>query len=253
MTPIHGRTLAEEKSRMGEQQDDWAKNSITQSYYRLRVADRDAHVQNLSKDDRSKLEQNEKKIRQTRARLQKSDEAKWKFMLKSLETSFLSWREAASKKPDTAIKHPLEDRTNHMYQLNELGADLGMEPEPDPAKEFKAGLMHFKRSRSEPGAGWKGDQKFPYTEAQKEYYGNAKFPDQKVSVHDALYNENHNPFKPISDQEGGQLLKYIHFPANNMEVRPEYIRRISYRLLLTAESCFPVDRGKFNFTAHKIS
>ncbi|KAH8787787.1 hypothetical protein F5883DRAFT_400901, partial [Diaporthe sp. PMI_573] len=43
-----------------------------------------------------------------------------------------------------------------------------------------------------------------------------KFPNQKLTVHKALYDTQHNPIYETKDEDDNRYLKYIHLPANHM-------------------------------------
>lgn len=212
---------------IGEEADDWDKRSITKSYHRMKAEDAIIYVDDLRKDLQKKdynpeskvqwekLEDEEHSILESRARLNKRSGPR-SGQLKELEKLFWEWR----KEPDRhtgdskPFKYSAKRRKEHI-KPNICPGPLGckgvkaVEEDDDPAHDLNVYFMFFKKHGDE----WKGEdyhkQKFPLYE---------HFPNQRITVHDALHDRENNPFKPIHDETGKPYLRYIHVPANHMGV-----------------------------------
>ncbi|KAG6356053.1 hypothetical protein INS49_015438 [Diaporthe citri] len=170
------------KKPIGDKEDEWDTNSVTKGYYRMTASDAQKYVEGLRQKgatkELEKLEDDERRIMKTCARLSKNTSTKK--LQKDLKNSFQEW-------------------CNEMAAKEEGDDD-------DPAHDMKAYFIFFEKI----GKDWKGKTKrdpgFPEYE---------EFPDQRISIHDALNSDTHNPFKPTHDETGNPYLRYIHIPANH--------------------------------------
>lgn len=210
---------------VGETADDWDERSITKSYHRMKAEDAIPYIATLKKESLvkhdamvklEKLEDEEHRIMESRERLKKSSSRSGQ--LKELEALFWQWRKEADLCTDEDKKlraHSSADRTALVKPT--IGCRgppckgvRKVEEDDDPADDLNVYFMFFKKNGEE----WKGEdyheQRFPKYE---------HFPNQRISVHDALHDAVHNPFKPIRDEKTGKpYLRYIHIPANHMAV-----------------------------------
>lgn len=207
---------------VGEAGDDWDERSITKSYHRMKAADAIPYIARLKKeylvkDDArvklEKIEDEEHRIMESRHRLDKSSSRNGQ--LKELNELFWKWREEADSCNDKEKRIPPLSSTNRESLIKPTigcqkpsckGVRQASEND-DPADDLNVYFMFFKKDGDE----WKGED---YHKPGFQKYEH--FPDQRISMRDALHDENHNPFKPI--QTGEQYLRYIHIPANHMGV-----------------------------------
>ena len=220
-SPANGLPAQRGVRYIGQAEDVWDKHSVIQTYYRTKMSDRRDYIDTLSIDKREKLEADERRIFRTKANLMKN--ARKRKLFQEMKASFQDWATQVANDPDRPNFN--EDRDNFLYHLTDQSQQntIGEDDAGDPAQNFHAGIMHFKRSSSEQGSVWRGASDFPDKyQVPQDYYGKADFPHRKISVHKMLHDTSHNPFQPVYDSNKEQLLKYIHFPANHMEVSLAY-------------------------------
>lgn len=196
--------LSRGRTYVGDKADNWDENSTTKTYYRMEAKDAAHHWDTLTPYDKEKLESDERRIRQTKARL--AQQPGNMELLDAVRRSFQEWRTEAVR---SKRLEDTQDRLVKPQLISDPRLDVKSEIEDNPAHDIKAGFMFFEKH----GQNWKGatyhGQSFP---------ANEKFPNQKLSVQEALYGEEHNPFPPQTDDMGAQYLRYIHLPANHMAV-----------------------------------
>jgi hypothetical protein len=212
---------------VGETADDWDKRSVTKSYHRMTaeealkyVADlrrrkdgqrKDGQRKNRAKVDWEKLEDEEHRIIESRARLNQHSTR-----LKELDDLFWEWRNEpfGYKGKKKCFQHSEDTRKANVKPNICPGSPAcsgvkNVGKNDDPAHDLNVYFMFFKKTGDE----WKG---VDYHKQRFQDYEH--FPNQRISVHDALQDNDHNPFKPIPDDDGGPYLRYIHIPANHMGV-----------------------------------
>ncbi|ROW01897.1 hypothetical protein VMCG_05556 [Cytospora schulzeri] len=202
------------KRWIGDLEDDWDKGSITKTWYRVKSSESSAYLRELSTKDREKLMVDEQRIEKTRARLLR-DATKKEHVL-GVQNALQDWRKEAFRTKDgkSKLNHDLADRGkgpkgNHLKDkvCPDYDADKEIDRDDDPSHDLTAGIMFFEKSDH----GWKG-----VTHDKGSFSRQASFPDQKLTVHEALYDNKYNPFDPTFDNKGNRHLKYIHLPANHM-------------------------------------
>lgn len=217
----HLRTIAEASTRSGtftshqqirdaEKQDEWDGGSITKRYHRLRVEEVPEFLARLKKNEIEKLKVDARRVIWCRAKLAESDENK--LLFKEVHGSFEEWRLEAALRPEVQFKYAATERAEHCKEPNFLPKDEihvhgKAVKDIDPGHDFKAGFLFFQKYKT----GWK----------KATYHGHGfdkheRFPNQKISVNEALYSKEHNPFSETKDDDDRRHLKYIHLPANHM-------------------------------------
>lgn len=211
------------KIKEAEEKDVWDSKSITKSYHRLRFEELEGYVKNLNDYDKEKLKTDARRIQRSRVCLENLD-AKELFL--GCDTAFKDWRSDAEIKRDVKFKYPLSARARGTKSLDFVEDSIDFnevsEADRDAAHDFNTGVLFFEKC----GVGWR----------KATYHGNGfdeheKFPNQKMTVHKALFDQNHNPFGVTKDKQERQYLKYIHLPSNHMEwveVRYPYAFRRSF-------------------------
>jgi hypothetical protein len=189
-----------------EKNDEWDRGSITKSYHRLRVEELTDFVDGLKENQREKLKIDARRVKRCRAKLAESGANR--LLLSEVQESFKQWRLEAARRPEAQFKFSADERDGHFKELDFLGEDdIFLDDDTDPEHDFKAGFLFFQKH----GIGWK----------KATYQGNGfdnheKFPNQKLTVHKALYDTQHNPIYETKDEDDNRYLKYIHLPANHM-------------------------------------
>lgn len=227
MTPNSNPTNGQAPShpsgkRVGDAADEWDSRSITKAYHRMEAREASPYVDRLrrespgihkSKVELEKLEDNERQIMKCRDRLGRNPSTRG--LQKELQELFEKWRDepdirTGDKKP---FKSSWENRQTFVKPTICTGPGNGereVEDKDDPAHDMNAYFMFFKREGEE----WKGEDYHKGRFPQYEH-----FPNQRISVHDALYDDEHNPFNPAFDDDKDKpRLRYIHIPANHMGV-----------------------------------
>lgn len=208
------KSTSDEQIRKIEREDKWDNHSVTKSYYRSRAEEMPEYIQKLSIHDKEKLQADAERVRTTRDRLLRTKITR--DLLFDLGNSFDEWRSDAEGRK-VMFRYRSDERGHHVKNFELCPGDIELcepigshgahEGIKDPALDYKAGVLFFERY----GIGWK--------KATYHGYGfdkNEKFPNQKLTVYDALFDEDQNPFGNTIDEEGRQHLKYIHLPANHM-------------------------------------
>lgn len=216
-TPTNGQAPDSTSDKwVGEKADEWDDRSVTKGYHRMEAEKAPGYIENLRKTNSraklEKLEDDERRIKECRTRLSKS--SKTKKLQDELESLFQKWWDEKEKldPKGNKIRHSRAEREALVKPniCSATGSDAKeVGPDDDPAHDVNAYFMFFKKHDDE----WKGHnyhgQRFPEYE---------KFPNQRITVHEALHDNDHNPFKPIHDESGRPYLRYIHIPANHMGV-----------------------------------
>lgn len=201
-----------EKIRQAEEDDEWDGGSITKSYHRLRAEELQGFVHSLKENEVEKLKMDARRIKRCRANLKLPESKKTRLLFDEVRESFNEWRSEANRRPDVQFKYTANERDGHFKDLGFLeqdDADVHGEATEDagPEHDFKAGFLFFQKY----GIGWK-----KFTHHGHGFDKHEKFPNQKITVHKALYGKEHNPFSETKDEDGRRYLKYIHLPANHM-------------------------------------
>lgn len=207
------------KRLIGDTEDVWDKNSTTKSYHRMTVRQAQEYVEDLRLNNRikelEKLEDDERRILETCARLSKN--ASTRKLQEDLKRSFRRWcKEVADKDKgkDKGKKIGLSGADRESFVKPNILAGSGKPPvrvrdDDDPARDMNAYFIFFEKD----GKAWKGKTHrgpgFPTYE---------QFPNQRISIHEALNDHTHNPFKPTHDENDNPQLRYIHIPANHTGV-----------------------------------
>lgn len=214
---------------VGDTADDWDPRSITKTYHRMEASKAAEYIDNLRmeamraptsdnprktdpKAALEKLEEDERRILDCRARLSKNPRTKK--LQDELEALFQKWwNETEGRSPKMKkITHSWAER-EALVKPDICSASVndarGVGDNDDPAHDVNAYFMFFKKHGDE----WKGENY-----RGKKFSEYEKFPNQRMSVHEALHDDTHNPFKPICDENGISYLRYIHIPANHMGV-----------------------------------
>ena len=214
---------------VGDTADEWDDRSVTKKYHRMKASEASVYVGDLKRDkllnpklkvQLDKLEEDERRIMEGRARLATSLTTEG--LLGDLQDLFQEWwDEVKADGRDKRVGHSRDEREKFVKPTICDPPGNGVRkvgPKDDPAHEFNIYFMFFEKH----GDQWKGKdyrgQNFPEYE---------HFPNQRISVHEALYNSTHNPFKPIPDENGKPYLRYIHIPANHMGVSKDVCTSIS--------------------------
>lgn len=217
--PQSGRPpTTDEQIRKAEEEDEWDRESTTKSYFRHRVEDLPQYLDSLSDDKKHRFKKKlwVETVRIERSRERLAHSAKTKGLFDKLKETFREWRQEAEQRPgedSVEFKYPFVERQHHFKTLESIGADNLTFPDEagavseDPEHDFKAGFLFFEKH----GIGWR---KTDIEEPIFDIYD--KFPDQKLSVHDALFNQEYNPFAQSTDEQGRRHLRYVHLPANHM-------------------------------------
>lgn len=189
-----------------EKKDKWDCGSITKRYHRLRVQEMPDFLKELEENQREKLETDARRVGNRRARLEESENKR--LLLVEVKESFEQWRKEREDKREARFKFSVEERIGHCKELNFPNADdISHEDDGNPEHDFKAGFLFFQKH----GTRWK----------KATYHGNGfdnheEFPNQKLTVHQALYDTQSNPIFETKAEDGSRQLKYIHLPANHM-------------------------------------
>lgn len=192
--------------REAEKKDKWDSSSITKSYHRLRSEELRKFLDALEENQKEKLRIDARRVKKCRAKLEKSE--KTKPLLDEVRESLDKWRTEAKGRGDAKLKYAVEERDVHQKGPDVLGVDdIVLENDADPEHDFKAGFLFFQKHES----GWKKS-----TYHKDGFDEHEKFPNQKLTVHQALYDKQHNPIYETKDEDGSRHLKYIHLPANHM-------------------------------------
>lgn len=198
--------------RQAEEQDEWDGGSITKRYHRLRAEELQGFVHNLKDNEveKFKLRMDARRVRRSRTKLAESE--KTRVLFDEVHESFHQWRSEADGRPDVQFKYTSDERDGHFKDLSFLEEDdINVHGEAtddaDPEHDFKAGFLFFQ----ECGIGWEKTAHYGHGFDKHE-----KFPNQKITVHKALFGKEHNPFSETKDMDGRRHLKYIHLPANHM-------------------------------------
>lgn len=198
---------------VGDAEDEWDSNSVTKSYHRMTAREAWQYVEDLqrkkSKVDWEKLQDDERRILKNCARLSKNTSTRK--LQEDLKKSFEEWcaevnaRDRGRKMGYQCVERERLVKPNICAMSDEV---VKVGDDDDPANDMNAYFIFFEKA----GRDWKGTTRhypgFPKYE---------KFPDQRISIHDALTSKAHNPFKP-SHENGSPLLRYIHIPANHTGV-----------------------------------
>ncbi|ROW09329.1 hypothetical protein VPNG_05850 [Cytospora leucostoma] len=174
------------------------------------------HFEGLTAVDKNSLKAEERSIKVTRARLERV-EAK-RHYLTDVEETFKQWRVEAweREEPKKKLQTSFEQRGSSSEipgnclkpQLcPEYDAHQSSHGDDDPGHDLRAGFMFFERQDQ----GCKG-----VTYHKTPYPDDEDFPNQRLTVHDALYHKEHNAFAPTRDGKGNRHLRHIHLPANHM-------------------------------------
>ncbi|KAG8159647.1 hypothetical protein KVR01_010284 [Diaporthe batatas] len=189
-----------------EKKDKWDCDSITKKYYRLRAQELPDFKAKLEENHWKKLKMDARRIKNCRARLAESKNKR--LLLGEVQESFMQWRQEREGKDEARLKFSVDERSRHCKELNISDAnDILHENDDNPEHEINAGFLFFQKHETR----WK----------KATYHGNGfdkheKFPDQKLTVHQALYDTQPNPISETKAEDGSRLLKYIHLPANHM-------------------------------------
>lgn len=206
---VNQEPLSDAKIREAEEKDMWDGKSITKSYHRVRFEGLPEYVKSLQEYDKEKLISDARRIQRSRECLSKT--AKSKELFSDLAEAFKEWRSDAEER-GVKFKHSSSDRAQYFKALGFAGVSINNEAieeaDRDAAHDFKTGVIFFEKC----GGGWR----------KTSHHGNGfdkyeKFPNQKMTVHKALFDKDHNPFVETKDEQGRRHLKYIHLPANHME------------------------------------
>lgn len=157
-----------------------------------------------------KLKVDARRVKRCRARLAEFE--KTRLLFDEVRESFNQWRLEANRRPGVQFKYTATERDGHFKDLvfnEEDDIDVHGEASEDagPEHDFKAGFLFFQ----EYGIGWKS-----FTHHGHGFDKHEKFPNQKITVHRALFGKEYNPFSATMDEHGKRYLKYIHLPANHM-------------------------------------
>lgn len=201
-----------EQVRQAEEHDECDSGSITKRYHRLRAEELSGFVHSLkdNEEDKFKLKMDARRVKRCRTKLAESK--KTRVLFDEVHESFHQWRSEADGRPDVQFRWSANERNSHFKDLDfldedDIDADGGATEDAGPEHDFIAGFLFFQKDI----IGWK----------KATYHGlgfnkHEEFPNQKMTVHEALFGKEHNPFSETEDEGGGRHLKYIHLPANHM-------------------------------------
>lgn len=214
-TSTNGQTLDHtRRDPIGDAEDEWDTHSTTKSYYRMRADEAWKYVEDLrrnnSKKQLEKLKDDEDRIMKNRARLSRNTSTK-KLQV-DLKIAFQEWcAEVNDRGKGKKMGHSCAEREKLVKpDICSGPSQVPMgEDDDDPAHDMKAYFIYFEKA----GKTWKGK-----THRADGFPKYEKFPDQRISIHDALNKSTHNPFKPTYDDNGNPHLRYIHIPANHTGV-----------------------------------
>lgn len=198
---------------IGDTEDEWDTHSVTKGYYRMTVKRAWEYVEDLrknnSKKQLEKLEDDELSIMKNRARLSKNKSTVK--LQEDLKVCFKEWCDEVNSRDKSknfghlCVEQKRLVKPSICSVRGKVAANGG--DNEDPAHDMKAYFIFFEKD----GEYWKGR-----THSGPGFPKYEKFPDQRISVHDALNDDNHNPFEPPRDGNGQPQLQYIHIPANHM-------------------------------------
>lgn len=203
------KPTSDARIREAEKDDKWDENSITRSYHRIRFEELPAYVARLKENDKEKLRIDARRIKRSRDRLSRSNNTSSLFP--ELRDSFARWRLNAENDTDAKFKHSSAERGRYLKRLDFIEDVVDsiedLEDDENPAHDFKTGVLFFEQYKT----GWR-----KATHHGQGFDQHDKFPNQKMTVHKALFGRNQNPFGETKDPKGKRHLKYIHLPANHM-------------------------------------
>jgi hypothetical protein len=180
----------------------------TSTFLGLRFAKRDEFKLNLTPTESKRVEHEEQRIRETRAKFSSYGRKKeWKREVTTKLNNYAEGKEPMYPKSwirDQAIDHALIERVKS-WTVDDVVNEPTPAPHLEAEYEFKACAIYFKRLES--GSGW---ERYTHT---NEHFLPGKFPSQKISVHSILEKKAGNP---LSEKCPPDRLRYFHFPANNM-------------------------------------
>ncbi|KAL1848114.1 hypothetical protein Daus18300_013713 [Diaporthe australafricana] len=183
----------QDKIKEAEKQDDCDDGSVTKRYHRLRAEDLPCFIKKLEGNQKEKLKVDAGRIKRCRTKFQQSDGR----LLLDVEKSFKQWRSEAGLRRDTLLKFTPANRDGHCKEPNsfEDGIDAHEDAIKDagPEHDFKAGFLFFQKRRT----GWRKATCHGHGFDEFE-----KFPNQKITVHKALFDKQHNPISMTKDENG---------------------------------------------------
>jgi predicted transcriptional regulator len=192
----------------------------TNAYLSLRFDKRHQFKENTTQEVREQVMQEETRIRQTRVNFTSYE--KKKTMLANLKNAKSEWKmEVKARREEEAkrIENYARNYPAQWSQHQELGLEYlerlkswnasdveeesSLQLKPDLEYGFKAYAIYFQKKCS-------GYEEF--THDNPKFLG-AAFPNQKISVHSILQEEEGNPLAELCPSD---RLRYFHFPTNNM-------------------------------------
>jgi hypothetical protein len=204
------------------------KTGATKSdFFDLPFRDRDAEKQKLPEELQNRIDTDQKRVSHIRECFEK--DRRKAHLLSKVNLSLAAWRKEVLQReqsPDSKeLKRRAKDeRERPGIRILKASRETTAQTTTPPARAsptahastessrpdnedsfggFRVGVMHFEEEKD--GSGFHG------TSYHNGDMYSAEFPNQKVSIHDVLYNEEHNPFTCEKDR-----IKYLHFPANHM-------------------------------------
>lgn len=192
---------------------NWGDDSIVRKFRRMTARDAPKFLETLRDNERRILEDDEKRLKRIRARLQRDQRGL--DLIGETRNCFTMWLIEASARSPALVLDSLEARAERLKpELCPGFKDVQHEEQDDrTSNEVKASVMHFQQSID--GLGWKGVSRHVEGAEHSGGYINQ----QDIPVYQGLFEqENESIFKAEWDKDGKQMLKYIHFPANHQGV-----------------------------------
>lgn len=192
----------------------------TNAYLGLRFDKRSQFKNKLTPEKLKRVVHEEERIEQTRvnftsyekkmAMMANLKEAKrdWKFEVKARREEYVKGiKDQVPRYPARWIREPKLDldllERVKSWNANDVEEESDLRPKTELEYGFKACAIYFQKN----GSGYE-----EFTHDNPKFQG-AVFPNQKMSVHNILKDEEGNPLAEVCPPD---RLRYFHFPTNNM-------------------------------------
>jgi hypothetical protein len=191
----------------------------------IQYCDRESYYENLSEESQLQIKIELRRIDYIRRVIESSDTDK--HLASRIQTSIREWREFAQKEVEKVAKWRAETKPErkayHHHNPNASRQMKDIRPEDyDPNKDFNAYYIEYYKSEGKTNKTCRANGQFLYK---------GKFPNQKISMHNLLYDSEVNPLsrdqltKDDPDAAPGDRIRYFHLPANNMKWVEDAIAR----------------------------
>ncbi|KAI9147648.1 hypothetical protein HJFPF1_12678 [Paramyrothecium foliicola] len=190
----------------------------------IQYCEREAYYDSLPEDTQLQIKVELRRIDYIRRVIESSDADK--SLAARVTSSVSEWRKYSKKEVEkvtrwSAIAKP-ERKGYRAHNPNATRQAKEVKPEDyDPNKDFNAYYIEYVKSEGKTNTELRPSGEFLYKN---------KFPNQKLSVHNLLYDKSINPLsrKKLAADAAGQppdRIRYFHLPANNMKWVEDAIAR----------------------------